>query len=140
MASNFKDNYIRQNPRDYVKCEPSLYQDKYIFKKKQIVETFVANEDLDDYYYLGENNNKTICDKGLIKYGDEYISNEIDNLYNKKQGQIKEIDSIHNAKIVKRINYNQMNLININNVRERLRKNVNNSVLSMNSRINYLHH
>ena len=142
MSNNYRDIYIRKNPRENIKCEPSIYQDKYIIKTKEQFtnskkkKNFMnPKENLDNFFYLGKQYDKVFCDKGKMKYKDTIINTDINNL-NKKNF----IDHIHNEKILQTTNYNSVYLQNLKKIKKRLGSSLNQSIISINERVNYFPH
>ena len=132
MASNYKDNYIRSNPRKNIECNP-LYTDS----NRPFIEHF-ENSDFkisggnyeDNFSYLGENNKiQMACKKNNAKK--KIIDFNLNDLLEKKNnGTVENIDNIHNIKIIKSMNYDKSNLLATQKMEKRLKNIINEKVIN----------
>ena len=151
MATNYKDIYRRNEPRKNIGCNP-LYIDTY----KPILETFSENEKNynllssdfglnggnyeDNYIYLDSNeedkiqlsckdNKHLLENKGVKKMYDLNLKS----LHSRKSnGEIKDVDLLHNIKILNSIDYNKTELLSTDKMTKRLLKSMNNKVVEGN--------
>ena len=138
---NFQDRYIRVNPRRNAKMNPILWDDNTSRYLK-----YHGNDNKVECF-KNMDNSKTHtqikCNKGIAqllinKNGNINKKNYDINLNSivKKEtiGNIKEIDNIHNNKLVTNMSFDKMMLTHFSNTLGRLHNQVNNSVLSLHNR------
>lgn len=134
MASNYKDNYIRSNPRKNINCNP-LYTDS----KRPFIEHF-ENSDFkisggnyeDSFSYIGDSDKiHMACEKNNVKKN--MVDFNLDELLKqKKDGTVENIDIIHNSKIIKSMNYNNSNMLAKQKMEKRLKNIINEKVIKSN--------
>lgn len=139
MAQNYKDIYIRKNPLKEMKCNP-LYVDNYknVFepfensKNLKITNYVLENSELlqndlnrDNYSYVNETDYKIIDNEDVKKISNK---NDINNL-KIKNNEIKNIDNIHNKKIINRLDFTKSSNMAKSIISNRLKKRINNKVV-----------